>query len=89
MKAFCGHIARHSVLGVRVKAQKDFKWVKGNADNQGYYIVNYDEAIWKNIIKQLQKDHEVSKKCINVGLRLAFEILLANVANNSIESQVR
>ncbi|XP_072888855.1 aminopeptidase N-like isoform X2 [Hemitrygon akajei] len=34
-------------------------WVLANIDVVGYYRVNYDDRNWKNLIQQLQTNHEV------------------------------
>eukprot|EP00794_Sanderia_malayensis_P004789 gene4789-5416_t len=45
---------------IRVKAPKDFKWMKANVKNHGFYVVNYDKATWLNLIHQLRTDHKAS-----------------------------
>lgn len=36
------------------------KWIKGNFKQVGYYRVHYDDDNWKDLIKQLNDDHNVS-----------------------------
>ena len=35
-------------------------WLIGNVDYMGFYRTNYDEAMWRRLIEQLNKDHKVS-----------------------------
>jgi len=35
------------------------KWIKGNFKQVGYYRVHYDDDNWKDLIKQLNDDHNV------------------------------
>ena len=35
------------------------KWLIGNIGQFGYYRMNYDQVTWKNIIQQLNADHQV------------------------------
>jgi len=53
---------------IKVDAPNGFTWIKGNVDNQGYYIVNYDKAIWKSLIRQLKKNHEIFLPVDRAGL---------------------
>ena len=34
-------------------------WIKANTDSLGFYRVNYDEANWLALTKQLNTDHKV------------------------------
>ena len=49
-------------------------WIVGNARTMGYYRVNYDDASWTAIQKQLRTDHTV---CIVLQYHLFGFILLA------------
>ena len=35
-------------------------WLKGNIEVNGYYIVNYDNTTWREIIQQLKTNSTVS-----------------------------
>ena len=35
------------------------EWIKMNAQQTGYYRVNYDTSNWKKLLNQLQTDHMV------------------------------
>eukprot|EP00795_Rhopilema_esculentum_P007813 gene7813-13677_t len=53
---------------VRVPAPQGFKWLKGNANNDGYYVVNYDDSTWRSIARQLKNNHEIIPPVDRAGL---------------------
>lgn len=47
---------------------KEVKFIKGNDGVFGFYRVNYEETMWKSIIKQLNADHKVFSAGDRAGL---------------------
>ncbi|CAL4084418.1 unnamed protein product [Meganyctiphanes norvegica] len=43
-------------------------WIKFNADQRGYYRVNYDEQMWQELIAALKTDHEALAPADRAGL---------------------
>jgi len=46
-------------LTAEIDIPKEVKFIKGNDGMFGFYRVNYEETMWKSIIKQLNADHKV------------------------------
>jgi hypothetical protein len=46
-------------LTAEIDIPKEVKYIKGNDGMFGFYRVNYEETMWKSIIKQLNDDHKV------------------------------
>ena len=50
-----------TVTRADIPVNSDDSWVIVNVKQSGFYRVNYEEKNWLAIIKQLEKDHTVSR----------------------------
>lgn len=44
------------------------KWIKVNAEQNGYYRVLYDEDNWSNLIEELKKNHKILNTKDRIGI---------------------
>ena len=56
---------------------ENFRWIKGNFKQTGYYRVNYDAENWKNLQHQLNEKHKVIKSILMTGI--TFFLLWYNI----------
>ena len=58
-------------------------WLKGNIEVNGYYIVNYDNTTWREIIQQLKTNSTVSNyRVYQYHTLLPIGILRGIIATN-------
>jgi len=53
-------------MSLNVNSTKN--WIKLNHNQAGYYIVDYDEEIWEDLISQMLKDHQIFSTSDRVSL---------------------
>lgn len=54
------HWFRRTQDVVTIDLKKGVSWVKLNNQNMGYYLVNYEDSMWKELHSVLTSNHKVS-----------------------------
>lgn len=57
------HWFRRTEDVVTIKLQEGVSWVKLNNQNMGYYLVNYEDSMWKELHNVLTSNHKVTIPC--------------------------
>lgn len=53
-------------LNTNIPTLSSNDWILGNIHQYGYYRVNYDNRNWEALIRQLQKDHQVTLNSLSL-----------------------
>jgi hypothetical protein len=73
------------IFSAKINLKENVKWIKLNANQDGYYRVLYDKENWNAIIEQLHKDYTVFSTKDRMGLISdAFSLCHGNLLDCSI-----